>query len=133
VLFYRESEIKHGRIAMLAVLGMVVPEFVRLPGSIYQGVSVVDAHNAMVAQGPLVQLLFWLSLVEIVSLYTIKDMDKSDRKPGEFWGPLGGDKDVEGYKRLQVNEIKNGRLAMLAFGGMITQAVLTGHGFPFLY
>jgi hypothetical protein len=31
-----------------------------------------------------------------------------------------------------MNELKNGRLAMLAFGGMITQAVLTGKEFPFI-
>ena len=33
----------------------------------------------------------------------------------------------------QLAELKNGRLAMLAFGGMVTQAQLTGHEFPFLY
>jgi len=29
--------------------------------------------------------------------------------------------------------VKNGRLAMLAFSGIITQAVLTGQGFPYLF
>lgn len=33
---------------MLAILGLIVPEFVRVPGEIYQNVSVLDAHNAMV-------------------------------------------------------------------------------------
>jgi hypothetical protein len=36
------------------------------------------------------------------------------------------------YSKLQVNEIKNGRLAMIAFSGIATQAALTGHGFPYL-
>jgi hypothetical protein len=31
-----------------------------------------------------------------------------------------------------VSEIKNGRLAMLAFGGIATQAVLTSGGFPYM-
>ena len=35
------------------------------------------------------------------------------------------------YAKLQVNEIKNGRLAMLAFSGICTQAALTGKGFPY--
>ncbi|KAG5191747.1 light harvesting complex protein [Tribonema minus] len=134
VLFYREAELKHGRIAMLAVLGMVVPNFVRLPGDIYQGVSVVEAHNAMVEKGPMVQLLFWLSLFEIITAPLTWNMQAKDREPGDFsLDPLGFCKDPEKKKRYQLSELKNGRLAMLAFSGMITQAVLTGHGFPYLY
>merc|ERR1712167_269750 len=34
---------------------------------------------------------------------------------------------------LKLQELKNGRLAMVAFAGGITQAALTGHGFPWLY
>lgn len=34
--------------AMLGICGLIVPEFVRVPGDIYQDVSVLDAHNAMV-------------------------------------------------------------------------------------
>eukprot|EP00442_Polarella_glacialis_P048668 CAMPEP_0115076598 /NCGR_PEP_ID=MMETSP0227-20121206/16527_1 /TAXON_ID=89957 /ORGANISM="Polarella glacialis, Strain CCMP 1383" /LENGTH=172 /DNA_ID=CAMNT_0002463779 /DNA_START=79 /DNA_END=593 /DNA_ORIENTATION=+ len=30
--YFREAELKHGRIAMLAWIGLVAPEFVRLPG-----------------------------------------------------------------------------------------------------
>jgi len=132
--FYREAEIKHGRICMLAVLGMIVPGAVRLPGDIYQGVSVVDAHNAMVEKGPMVQLLFWIGILEALTIPTVMDMNSKDRAPGDFsFDPLGLSKDAAKAERYALAELKNGRLAMLAFSGMITQAALTGNDFPFLY
>ena len=54
-------------------------------------------------------------------------------QPGDFkFDPLGFAKDEQSLKKLQLNELKNGRLAMLAFSGIVTQAALTGHSFPYL-
>ncbi|CAM9879510.1 unnamed protein product [Heterosigma akashiwo] len=133
LMYYREAEIKHGRIAMLAVLGMIVPGKVPV-AEFYQGVSLVDAHNVMVEKGPMVQLLFWLGILEMCTIPTIIDMGKDDRKPGDFgFDPLGLGRNADKLERYSLAELKNGRLAMLAFSGMITQAVLTGNDFPFLY
>ena len=46
--WFREAELKHGRIAMLAFVGLVVPEVVRVPGTgaCYEAKTVVEAHNA---------------------------------------------------------------------------------------
>lgn len=42
-------------------------------------------------------------------------------------------KDPKKMEELQMKELANGRLAMMAFSGMVTQAVLTGGTFPYLY
>merc|ERR1719414_965303 len=69
VPFFREAELKHGRIAMLAWLGLVVPDFVRIPGERYSFEEVpvtIDAHNALNSGvGANFQILFWISVVEL--------------------------------------------------------------------
>jgi hypothetical protein len=52
-------------------------------------------------------------------------------EPGDFsFDPLGLGKVPANFKKYQINELKNGRLAMLAFSGIVTQAALTGKDFP---
>jgi Chlorophyll A-B binding protein len=48
---------------------------------------------------------------------------------GDFaFDPLGlGKKDLD---KLKVNELKNGRLAMMAFSGIVTQAAMGHSTFP---
>lgn len=58
VPFFREAEIKHSRIAMLAVPGFIVSEFFKLPGDVHQ-VSSVAAHDAAVSSGAMIQILLW--------------------------------------------------------------------------
>ena len=115
---------------MLGVLGFVFSEFVQLPGDVHH-VSPVAAHDAAVASGAMSQILLFVSLAEIISVVAIKEMlEGSGRTPGYFgFDPLGlSKKDGEA---LAQKEIENGRAAMIAFSGIITQAVLTGKGFPY--
>lgn len=41
-------------------------------------------------------------------------------------------KDKSAFDKKRKSELLNGRLAMMAVGGIATQSVLTGHGFPYL-
>ena len=84
VPWFRESEIKHGRIAMLATAGIVATDFFRLGGDVFQTGTVIEAHNNAVKSGAMVQILFWVSLLEILTTpAAIGLFGSSDRKPGK--------------------------------------------------
>ena len=131
IKWLREAELKHCRIAMLAVAGIFGTAVYHLPGAEHE-VSFVAAHDAAVKTGALQQVLLWTSLFEIISTKAVIQTvnENSGRAPGDFgFDPLNlskGNKD-----KYALNELKNGRLAMLAFSGLVTQAVLTGKEFPF--
>jgi hypothetical protein len=50
----------------------------------------------------------------------------------DFGWTLLKPKDEAVYQKKVDSELLNGRLAMMAVGGIATQSVVTGHGFPFL-
>lgn len=129
--FFREAELKHGRIAMLATVGYIFADFVKLPGEVHQ-VSSLEAHNAAVASGAMIQILGWVSLLEIISIPAVRNLGKSDRAPGNFsFDPLGLGRKPADLAKYEVNELKNGRLAMLAFSGIVTASALSGKPFPY--
>ncbi|KAL7433917.1 hypothetical protein ACHAXH_005227 [Discostella pseudostelligera] len=134
--WFREAELKHGRQAMLATLGLVVPEFVRIPGAqfSFEAVpNVLDAHDALLDTS-MKQILIWISLAEVCTLGALSNMNEFDRAPGDFgFDPMGFyPTDPEKQKEMKLKELKNGRLAMVAIGGMIHGAIVSGNGFPYL-
>jgi len=134
--WFREAELKHGRQAMLATVGLVVPEFVRVPGEqfSFEAVpSVLGAHDALLDTS-MKQILLWISLAEVMTLGALSNMNEFDRAPGDFgFDPMGlFPNDPAKQEEMKLKELKNGRLAMVAIGGMIHGAIVTGHGFPYL-
>lgn len=112
--FLREAELKHGRTAMLAALGFVVSEFLKVPGDVHN-VSPVAAHDVFVATGAMSQILALVIALEAVStVAVVQMMEGSDRKPGDFYLRLFGyDKANDKTKdELQLKELENGRLAV---------------------
>ena len=66
---------------------------------------------------------------EGVSCYALKQTLQGNSEPGNFgFDPLGLGKDPTVFKKYQANEIMNGRLAMIAIGGMIHQQWVTKMG-----
>ena len=133
--WFREAELKHGRAAMLATLGMVVPEFVRIPGAQFSFDAiprVIDAHDAL--PDSMIQIFGWISFLEAVSFPALANMNGYDRMPGDFgFDPLKlYPQSPEAQKAMQIKELKNGRLAMIAIGGMVAGALVTGKPFPYI-
>jgi len=139
ILFYREVELKHGRVGMLASLGFLVGENFH---PLFGGDIDVPAYVAF-QQTPL--QTFWQAVVvaiaipEVFSVFTFESpfgmniMDqiwktKVDHKSGDLgFDPLGlKPSDPKELKELQTKEINNGRLAMIAAAGMIAQELATG-------
>jgi light-harvesting complex I chlorophyll a/b binding protein 4 len=127
----REAEIKHGRVSMLATTGFVMQQFWTLPGMVH----VEDANLAPTAAGisPMLQIVFGVGIWEFWTnkgAVTMETMfaDES-RVPGNLgFDPMGlaKGKSKEATDEMQLKEIRNGRLAMLAIGGMIHHNWVTG-------
>ena len=62
---FRAAELKHGRVAMLAVVGYVVPEFYRWGGEINFGLKFADIPNGIAAVSA-VPALGWLQIITLI-------------------------------------------------------------------
>jgi len=143
VLAYREAELKHGRIAMMAALGFVVQEkFHPLFGgevdtpSAYALLDDRIWDKAPVAVlAAILTTIFLLEAVSSLSVFANQGRGlPDDYTPGDVFKPLGGTFDPLGlapsdpveFEVMQTKELNNGRLAMLAILGMFLQEVKTG-------
>lgn len=86
VPWFRESELRHGRTAMLAVMGFIATDYIRIPGEMYSFEAIpktIDAHDALLKTGPMYQLLLWIGLWDlIITAPAVQAMGNGDREPG---------------------------------------------------
>jgi len=129
----RETEIKHGRVSMFAVMGYITPEYYKFPGFLApsMGLKFADVPNglAAIAKVPAEGWLQWVALCGFYELCVNIPQDPSE--PGNYGrGRLGftgqSIEDPEARKRSLNSEIANGRLAMFAIMGMMFQNGVTG-------
>ena len=133
---YREAELTHGRIAMIASLGFLVGEGVAGITPLFDG-KVTGAGISQIGQVP---AGFWVSfLVGAFAVETTRvqkvivdptavspeEVGKYDLEslPGDLgFDPLGlAPEDPEEFKIKQTKELQNGRPAMIAASGFLAQ------------
>jgi len=126
----REAELKHGRVCMLAFVGFLANDAgVKFPGDAFVGISSIDAHDKMVESGHMWALLAFVGVCEAIHMSVVVpklDGDWGDYEPGNY----GIDPLLLDTPSRRMAELKNGRLAMLAFSGLVTQAAL-GYSAPY--
>jgi len=145
MLQYREAEVQHGRVAMLAALGMLVTEE---PIELH---PLFEASNRDI--GPAIRHLdevravspaFFEILFIVIGFSELNRAVKGWNKPGDVFGsgkvfndgyypgdvgfdPLGLKPDTpEEFAIMQTKELQNGRLAMLGWAGMVAQELING-------
>jgi len=113
---------------MLVTLWLIMPSFVRV-GDIFQTTTVLEAHNKGVETGPMVMLLFWVGVIEIISIPALQSLNTFDQDAGDYaFDPLNLSKACGAVlNKYKTAELKNGCLAMMASSGMITH---WAHGLP---
>jgi len=138
--WYREAELMHGRIAQLAVLGMIFPGIAHFPSNAWAGEDAFSYTNPIeeYAHVPLLsvlQIIAFMSALEFRRIGFIFE-DGSAYTPGAsqrwgqggegYWNPFGLNYTPEEYAEKQVQEIKHCRLAMIGFFGTLFQADASG-------
>jgi light-harvesting complex I chlorophyll a/b binding protein 4 len=133
--YFREAELKHSRVAMLAAAGFLVGEVFH---PLFGGAIDVPSYVAY-QQTPLQQfwpvVVLYIGVIEIFSVFTFASpFDgnlwtlRDDRVPGDFdFDPLDlGPTDKAEMKVMQTKELNNGRTAMIAIAGMVAQELVSG-------
>lgn len=140
---FQEAELKHGRLAMLAALGILVQEsFHPLFGGTISGPAIFEFQQVENIDPP-----FWVILATLIgfvegrtitnSWETIRETQAAGRdvanlKEGATPGDIGFDPlglcpaDEEGFAEMRTKELNHCRLAMIGVAGMVAQELVLG-------
>ncbi|CAE8607674.1 unnamed protein product [Polarella glacialis] len=114
----RRAEIKHGRAAMMACLGLLVQSLVKLPG--YEDVPAgLAAQWTAPGSSTLAVVFFLIGSLEI----GLSPWSEDTSKPGDHGDPCNfGNYTLD----MRNKELNNGRMAMFAWLGIVSAEYYTG-------
>jgi len=116
---YRVAELKHGRVAMLASVGLVAQHWIRLPGGAFD--EVPNGIGALFSiQGSIGFCAIFFAALVLEFLVWTQDPSK---EVGDFGDPFRFGMDSSEMKNRELN---NGRFAMFATMGILVAEVATG-------
>ena len=139
---YREAELTHGRVSMLAFVGFLIGEKVEGSSFLFDSSIAGPAINHFKQ----VPSPFWETLVLFIGIsevyraqvgwvsprdnYSEQFLLRDDYIPGDIgFDPLGlKPEDPAEFEAMQTKEIQHCRLAMLASAGFVAQELVDGKG-----
>ena len=132
IAWYRHSEIKHGRVSMLAVVGyLVTAAGVRFPGA--EGIpDGLGSWQALLDTKDGMNVLMQMGAFFVVAEICNRDAYWLDKEPAEFVGDYRNGALDFGWDKLSAAskmnkrsiELNNGRAAMMGIWGLVTHEIM---------
>mmetsp|Transcript_3648 Transcript_3648/g.3767 ORF Transcript_3648/g.3767 Transcript_3648/m.3767 type:complete len:199 (+) Transcript_3648:56-652(+) len=119
------TELKHGRVAQLAVFGYLFQEYFRLPGTVDFVHKFSDFPNGIAAVGA-IPSFGWAQIVASIGYWELIGWeDNATGVPGDFGFGKGVYDGFSDEQKLDIKnrEINNGRIAMIAIMELLTHDV----------
>jgi len=121
---YREVEIMHGRFAQLATLGFIIPEKCAYDGSFGDDFLAPTGRALEAVNTDPIWLALTVGVISALETVRLLQTEPGTRADGKNeaigWRPSN----PEEFVNYQVRELQHGRLAMLAFAGMVAQELV---------
>ena len=136
LMYMREAELKHSRLAMLAVVGWPIAELFDKPIADAAGLPTLltkSGSSPSFLNGGLdkIDVAYWIAVIALAGIVELENATVKEEKGTDYllgdcgFDPLGFfPKDKAGQMAMMTKEIKHGRIAMMALLGFVAQEAL---------
>ena len=136
LMYMREAEIKHSRLAMLAAVGWPLAELWDKPLADAAGLPTLltkTGESPSLLNGGLdkVAAAYWVAVISLAGIVELENMKMKEEKAKNYqagdcnFDPLNlFPEDKKGQMEMMTKEIKHGRIAMMAILGFAIQEAI---------